>query len=166
MAGRRKKRTVSGVIAALLGFLCAVVLGALFYGTMVYQMAGQPAGEAAQTQDGVLALHAGTLAGQTQESVEMGGRLCSVTTLAYELDDGAQALAITAEPAAYLERLTAAGCRMQLITGFVIDDLDAVYAIEGETGILAAREGERVYLIEAAVSQQTLYELGASARRE
>ena len=144
MAAKRRRLTVSGVIAALLGFVCALVLCALFYGAMVYQLAGEPeaAQEAAVT--GLLALSSGTLLEETTAQQEVGGALCSVTTRVYALADGAQARAITATPAAYLERLTARDVEMQLITGFVIDDLDAVYARSGNMGILAARSGDTV----------------------
>lgn len=168
MAKRRKRWTVSGVLAALMGFLCAVVLGALFYGTMVYQLAGEDTRGLEQPAEpgGILALNEGALIGEIQTQEKVGGVLCTVVTRSYQLGDGAQARAITAHPAAYLERLAAQGVSMQLITGFVIDDLDAVYALAGETGILAARSGDQVYMIEAAADQQTLYALGARARRE
>lgn len=166
MAAKRRRLTVSGVIAALLGFACALVLCALFYGAMVYQLAGEPedAQEAAVT--GLLALSSGTLLEETTAQQEVGGALCSVTTRVYALADGAQARAITATPAAYLERLTARDVEMQLITGFVIDDLDAVYARSGNMGILAARSGDTVYMIEGPQDQQALYELGALAKME
>ena len=166
MAAKRRRLTVSGVIAALLGFVCALVLCALFYGAMVYQLAGEPedAQEAAVT--GLLALGSGTLLEETTAQQEVGGALCSVTTRVYALADGAQARAITATPAAYLERLTARDVELQLITGFVIDDLDAVYARSGNMGILAARSGDTVYMIEGAQDQQALYELGALAKTE
>ena len=45
MAKRKRKLTVSGVIAALMGFICALMLAALFYGAMVYQLAGEPASD-------------------------------------------------------------------------------------------------------------------------
>ena len=167
MAKRRKKATASGMIAALLGFACAIVLGALFYGTMAYQLAGENTEAAAKAQQGgVLRLGSGTLDGETQTQETVGGRRCSVTTRTYTLEDGTQAKAVTAQPAAYLERLTAQGVQMQLITGFVIDGLDAVYALSGEAGMLTAREGDTVYMIEAQLDQQALYALGAAARRE
>ena len=46
MAAKRRRLTVSGVIAALLGFACALVMCVLFYGAMVYQLAGEPDGPA------------------------------------------------------------------------------------------------------------------------
>ena len=166
MARKRRRRTASGVISALLGFLCAAVLGALFYGTMVYQLAGEePAAQQAAPAAGALALHEGTLAGETEEALHIGGALCTVITRSYLLPGGETARAITARPAAYLERLSAPGVQMQLITGFVIAGLDAVYAVSGETGLLAARDGDMVYMIEGPADQQAMYMLGAAARR-
>ena len=163
MAAKRRRLTVSGVIAALLGFVCALVLCALFYGAMVYQLAGEPEDVQEAAVTGLLALSSGTLLEETTAQQEVGGALCSVTTRVYALADGTNARAITATPAAYLERLTARDVEMQLITGFVIDDLDAVYARSGNMGILAARSGDTVYMIEGAQDQQALYELGALA---
>ena len=166
MAAKRRRLTVSGVIAALLGFVCALVMCVLFYGAMVYQLAGEPEDVQEAAVTGLLALGSGTLLEETTAQQEVGGALCSVTTRVYALADGAQARAITATPAAYLERLTARDVEMQLITGFVIDDLDAVYARSGNMGILAARSGDTVYMIEGAQDQQALYELGALAKTE
>lgn len=163
MAKRKRKLTVSGAIAAILGFICALMLAAVFYGAMVYQLAGESAPDAADTvpQGGVLSLSSGTLLEESVTQEEAGGALCTVTTRAYALPDGSQAWAITASPAAYIERLSAKDVQMQLITGFVIDGLDAVYALRGDRGILAARSGDTVYMIEAMPDQQALYELGA-----
>ena len=166
MAAKRRRLTVSGVIAALLGFACALVMCVLFYGAMVYQLAGEPEDVQEAAVTGLLALGSGTLLEETTAQQEVGGALCSVTTRVYALADGAQARAITATPAAYLERLTARDVEMQLITGFVIDDLDAVYARSGDMGILAARSGDTVYMIEGPQDQQALYELGALAKTE
>ena len=166
MTAKRRRLTVSGVIAALLGFACALVMCALFYGAMVYQLAGEPEDVQEAAVTGLLALSSGTLLEETTAQQEVGGALCSVTTRVYALADGAQARAITATPAAYLERLTARDVEMQLITGFVIDDLDAVYARSGDMGILAARSGDTVYMIEGPQDQQALYELGALAKTE
>lgn len=166
MANKRKKWTVSGVIASLIGLLCALVLCILFYGTMVYQLAGSEPASAPAIQGGLLALGQGTLRDTQTAQAEIGGEICTVTERIYQLEDGITARAVTASPAAYLERLSGEGVVLQLITGFVIDDLDAVYALEGQNALLAAREGEIVYLIEAQCDQQRLYELGAGAKRE
>ena len=164
MSKKRGKRTLGGVLAALLGFACALLLGALLYGAMVYQLAGEKQAPA-QSGQGLLSLSGVQLLETAQQERQTGGALCTLTTRVYQLENGAQARAITATPAVYLERLSEPGVVMQLITGFVIDDLDALYAREGETGILAARSGDTVYMIEAVCDEQTLYALGAGARR-
>ena len=168
MAKRRRKLTVGGVFAAFLGFVCAVMLALLFYGAMVYQLAGEDATGAPGIEGagGVLSLTSGTLLEETTTQQAVGGADCAVTTRVYALESGEQVRAITASPAAYIERLSAQGVTMELITGFVIDGLDAVYARQGETGLLAARSGDTVYVIEGPQDQQALYELGAMARRE
>ena len=45
---------------------------------------------------------------------------------------------------------------MSVITGFVVDGLDAVYARSGAVGLLAAREDDTVYVIEAPLDQQAM----------
>ena len=52
---------------------------------------------------------------------------------------------------------------MQLITGYVLADMDALCAVEGATSILAARDGDFIYMIETEAGGQTLYALGAAA---
>lgn len=165
---RKRRWTVSGALAALLGFVCAAVLGALLYGAMVYQLAGEQAADAAPQENagGVLTLGGGVMTDESIAQENVGGALCTVIRRTYLLESGVQALAVTAEPAAYLERLAAPGVQMQLITGFVIDGMDALYAVSGDTGILAARSEDTVYMIEAPNDQQALYELGAGARRD
>lgn len=189
-ARKRKESPIAGALITLLGIFCAVILGALFYGAMAYQMAdGQADTSAADwtllgakstplpldvTAD-VEALFPGALLALDETSAELleesaqdemvGGQVCRVVTRSYALAGGTPVQAISASPAAYLERLSEPDCEPQLITGFVIDDLDAVYVRRGDTAILAARDGETIYLVEAQVDETTLYALGAMARR-
>ena len=185
MSVKRRKHTLSGILAGITGLLCALALGVLFYGTMVYQLAGEQGGggrTAARAQaspaplDGEAAaasLFPGALlaldpaaaqeTGATAQDVSMGGAVCRVVVRSYTLADGSQARALSATPAAYLERLTGEGVQMQLITGFVLAGMDAVYAVEGGTGILAVRDGDYIYMLEAQADEQTLYALGAAA---
>ena len=73
MAKRRKKWTVSRVMAALLGFVCALLLGVLFSGAMVHQLAGQkPAAEEGK-RGGVLALAVEELVNETVAVERVGG---------------------------------------------------------------------------------------------
>ena len=188
MSGRRKKHALAGVFAGLVGLLCALVLGALFYGTMVYQLAGEK-GTAARTParaeaspaplaqelpaqalfpGALLALEPATAqeTGATAQDVFVGGRTCRVVTRSYALPDGGTARAVSATPAAYLERLTADGVQMQLITGYVLAGMDALYAVEDGVGILAARDGDFIYLSAAEAGESALDALGAAAGLE
>ena len=47
--------------------------------------------------------------GESRERVQMGGKLCDVLTRTYLLADGTRAQAITASPAAYIERMKQEG---------------------------------------------------------
>ena len=168
MSGKRKKNRFIGALVTLLGAVCALILCAVFYGTMVYQLAYRT--DDAQTQSAetakVLALGSGELESESRESVRMGGRLCDVLTRTYRLESGAQAQAITASPAAYIERMKAEGWQAQLVTGFAIGELDAVYAFGGGWAMLCAIDGETVYMIIAQADEQTMYALGAGAKLE
>lgn len=168
MSGKRKKNRFIGALVTLLGAVCALILCAVFYGTMVYQLADRT--DDAQTQSAetakVLALGSGELENESRESVRMGGRLCDVLTRTYRLENGARAQAITASPAAYIERMKAEGWQAQLVTGFAIGELDAVYALGGGGAMLCAMDGETVYMIIAQADEQTMYALGAGAKPE
>ena len=107
MSAKKKKKWIFGAVSLLIGTACALVLGAVFYGAMAYQLAG---GEAAQTgaaqAEGALALgDAQPVSEQTLEE-RHGGQDCTVLVRLYEMEDGTQAEAITAQPAAYIERLS------------------------------------------------------------
>ena len=167
MRGKRKNGIVLRLLVALSGLLSALLLAGLFYGTMVYQLGGEDSGASAKTQEdapsGVLALGEGELLGEETREVSVGGTTCTVITRTYALEGDVGALAITATSAAYLERLALENWQPQLITGFVLAGLDAVYEQNGESSLLAARSGDRVYLLETEASEQTLYALGAGA---
>ena len=167
MAARKKEGCLTRLFTALIALLCALVLGGLFYATMVYQLAGEDAASR-RAGDGaaalrVISLGEGTLVRQETGAQELGGEVCSVVTREYALGDGASALAISATPAAYMERLALEGWTPQLITGFMLAGLDAVYEQNGDRAMLVAREGDAIYLIEAAAGEETLYALGAGA---
>ena len=93
----------------------------------------------------------------------MGGAECHIVTRVYAAENGLQATAVSAVPAAYIERLSAEGWQAQLVTGFAIGETDAVYARSGENAMLCAKEGETVYMIIAQADEQTLYALGVDA---
>lgn len=183
MRGKRKKSRVAGALAALLGFVCALVLGVLFYGTMVYQLAGEDRTAPVQTasvdtpgggaQAGgvafpgkLLSLGEGELTDEqaTQELVE--GVRCTVVTRVYTLGDGTRALAVSATPAAYMAKLAELGYAPQLVTGFALAELGAVCEARDGELLLAARDGDFVYFIAAGASEQTMFALGSSATLE
>ena len=158
---KRKRSALAFVVSALLGFVCALVLGAVFYGTMVYQLAGE-GGAQQEEMAGMLALEARLEKEETQE-IALGGEVCSVVTRTYETDNGLRVQAVTASPAVYFERIAKEGFVPQLVTGFSLAGMDAILERKEETGLLAARSGESVYLLIADADDQTLYALGAGA---
>lgn len=185
MSGRKKQTWIARTLVALAGFACALVLGGVFYATMVYQLAGEesaaqvtsaqqasiePLARTADVQSqfpgALLALNGGTLLSEQAEDVEMGGERCRVVTRTYALADDTRVLAVSATPAAYLERLSTENWQAQLITGFVVGEMDAVYALCGNRGMLSARDGACIYMIEAEADEQTLYALGTAAYLE
>ena len=185
MSGRRKKHALTGIVVGLVGLLCALLLGALFYGMMVYQLAGingGTGGEAAPVESTpaplaegvpVQALFPGELlaldasmaqqTGVSAQDVTVSGQVCRVVTVSYALAGGGTARALSATPAAYLERLSDSSVQMQLMTGFVLAGQDALYAMQGGVRLLAVRSGGCVYILEAETDEQTLYELGAGS---
>ena len=161
---KRKRSALAWIVSMLLGFVCAVVLGAVFYGTMVYQLAGE-SGAQRQNLSGVLAFDAVPEKEETLEEI-FGGEVCSVVKRTYVLDGGLHVQAVTASPAIYFERIAQEGFVPQLVTGFSLAGMDAILQRNGETGLLAAGNGERAYLLIADADDQTLYALGAGALLE
>ena len=145
-----------------------MVLGLLFYGAMVYQTPDDNAGTAvqAQQQGSALALAGAQLISEQTVAARYGGQDCVALERTYSLESGAQAKAITASTAAYLERLSQEEYVPQLITGFTLAGMDAVYALRGEECLLAARQGDMVYMISAGADEQAIYALGAQAYLE
>ena len=169
VSARKKEGCLTRLFTALIALLCALVLGGLFYATMVYQLAGEDAAPSRVDNEAalrVISLGESTLVRQEAGVQEFGGAKCSVITREYALDDGASALAISATPAAYMERLSLEGWTPQLITGFMLAQLDAVYEQNGDRAMLVAREGDAVYLIEAEAGEEALYALGVGASLE
>ena len=168
MSGKKKKSRLTGALMALLGAACALILCAVFYGTMVYQLADRTDDAQAKRAEPAktLALGSGEMEGESRERVQMGGKLCDVLTRTYLLANGTRAQAITASPAAYIERMKQEGWQAQLVTGFAIGGLDAVYALGGEGAMLCAQDGGTVYMIIAQADEQTMYALGAGAKTE
>lgn len=186
MKGNNRRFSLSGAIAALIGLACALVLGGVFYAAMAYQLAGgggeadasaalsaaspaplAPGMTAAQLYPGALmALDGAHLLSERAQDIGMGGAVCRAVTRVYALEDGRQAEAVSAYPAAYLERMAQEGYEPQLITGFMLAGMDAVYALSGGGSVLYARDGECVYAVFAPADEQAAYALGASAYLE
>ena len=164
MSAKKKKKWILSAASLLIGVACALVLGAVFYGAMAYQLAGGETAQIGETQaSGALALDGAQLMSEQAMEERRGGQNCMVLVRRYALEDGTQAEAITAQPAAYIERLSEEKWTAQLITGFVLAGMDAVYAVRGEEAMLCARAGDTVYALLAQADEQTLYALGAAA---
>ena len=163
---KNNKKWFSKAVGALVGLACALMLGALFYGAMAYQLSGEPAqrNQEPGSESGLLALPGAQLLSEQTQQQEMGGALCTVTTRIYKTQDGLEVEAVSASPAAYIARLSEEGWTAQLITGFTLAGLDAVYSVRGKEGMLSAREGERIYMLRCAANAQTLYEKGTLAK--
>ena len=164
MRAKKGEGCLSRLFVALIGLLCALALGAIFYATMVYQFAGSPSQEKEPVEEmRAVWLSGGTLVSERESEAEFGGERCRVVTREYALASGETALAISATPAAYIERLSQEGWTPELITGFSLAGLDAVYERNGERALLAAREGNTIYLIEAEAGEEEIYALGVGA---
>ena len=166
---KNKRFTLSGAIGWMMGLLCALVLGGVFYGAMAYQLLGDPQQDAAEQMIGnhvQLVLADAQLISEQTTQQEMGGETCTVTTRLYQTQDGLQVEVVCASPAAYIERLAQENWTPQLITGFMLAGLEAVYSTAGEEGMLSARAGERIFMLRAGADEQTIYALGAGAALE
>lgn len=186
MSAKRAKKRKGGRVAALamggIGLLCAIVLFLIFYGTMVYQLADETRGgrqgarlaatpapleqgtaASALFPGALLSLGEGVLQEETAQDVRAGGEICRVVTRRYALNGGGSALAVSAVPAAYLETLSDERFTPQLITGFMLAGMDAVYETRGDEALLAARDGDFVYLIRANAGEQAIYAMGMEA---
>lgn len=166
MSARKKPGCAMRVAVRLFAFTCVLTLFALFYAAMAYlppaeDVSGEPASAMRP-----LCLGEGTLLDERTQQMNVGGVLCTVVTREYRLADGTSALAISASDAAYLERLAREGWQPQRVTGFVLAGMSAVCERREQHALLAARDGNAVYLIEADASEQTIYALGAGASLE
>lgn len=165
MSAKKKKRRgrLMRLAMGLTAVLCALALGLLFYAALVYGTDESRAGEGE-----ALTLSLGEGALLSEETVEevVGGARCQVLRRRYLLENGTTALALTAEPAAYMQRLAQEGFKPQLVTGFLLAGLDAVYERRDERALLAVRDGDTVFMIEADVAEEAIYALGAGAKLE
>ena len=166
MKTNKNRNWIKSGVELLFGLTCALILGAVFYGAMAYQLSEKPGQEvltpAEIPADALLALPDAQMVSEQTLQQEMGGEICTVTTRIYRRDD-LEIDAVSAAPAAYMERLAKEGWTAQPVTGFSLAGLDAVYSVRGEEGLLACRSGERIYMLRAAAGEQAIYTLGASA---
>jgi len=166
MSSKKKRNWIGSAISALFGLACVLLLGAVFYGAMAYQLLDQEKNEreTAQIQEEArLALPGAQMLSEETVSCEYGGTPCTALVRDYILEEGLRVQAVTARPAAYIQRLSEEKYVPQLVTGFTLAGLDAVYASRGEERLLCARSAETVVMLLAATDEQTLYTLGASA---
>ena len=167
MKKKLKGKWLRSAIELIIGLTCALIMGAVFYGAMAYQLSGGMEPEApAATGDALLTLPGAQMRFEQTVLQEMGGETCTVTVRRYYMDGGLEIEAVSASPAAYIERLAREGWTAQLVTGFSLAGLDAVYSVRGGEGMLCCRGGERIYMLRAAADERTLYTLGTSARLE
>ena len=162
----KKGMTAGRLFSCLLGFACALVLIAIFYGAMVYQLGGEQAIHSDLSAGVYPALGGARLMDERQQEVLAGGENCLVVTRTYELSGGGRAQLTAAEPAAYMGLLAEEKWEAQMVTGFTLAGLDAVYMTRGGEGLLAARDGDRVYLLIAEADEAALYALGAGTYLE
>ena len=164
---KKKGKRLRSAVELLIGFVCTLMLGAVFYGAMAYQLAdGQKQDAAVISQDALLTLPGARLHFEQTVLQEMGGETCTVTVRRYQADNGVEIEAVSASPAAYIERLARENWTAQLMTGFSLAGLDAVYSVRAGEGMLSCRHGNRVYMLRAAADERTLYTLGTNARLE
>lgn len=167
---KKRKNWLSNAIGLLIGLACALVLAAVFYGAMAYQLADgaleSAQAIAVQEAGALLALSDAQLVSEGTRQQEIEDVLCTVTTRTYRTDTGVEAEAVSASPAAYIARLSDEGWTAQLITCFTLAGMDAVYSLRGDEALLAAREGDWVYMLRAEADEQTMYALGAGAYLE
>jgi len=170
MKPNKKRNWMGGAITALLGIACALVLGFVFYGAMAYQLLDQEkdAASSAAPGDGSMRLALSGAQMVSEETVisDCGGESCTALVRSYALEGGQRAEAITARPAAYIERLSEEGYVPQLITGYVLAGMDAVYALKGNEAALCARSGDTIFMLRTEADEQLVYSLGAGAHLE
>ena len=170
MSSKSKGFSLSGAIGWLLGLLCALVLGGVFYGAMAYQLLGDEPPGMQQVQSAeagaLLMLPDAQLLSEHTDEQEIGGEICTVTTRSYQTQDGLKAEAVSAGPAAYIERLSQEHWTAQLVTGYTLAGMEAVCSQRDEEYMLSARAGDRIYMLRADADEQTLYTLGAGAALE
>lgn len=165
---KKRRNWFGSAIAAILGTACALVLGFVFYSAMAYQLLDEDGSvqNAAQADRRRLALSGVRLISEQTVPAQYGAQTCTALVRSYDLGGGVKAEAITASPAAYIERLSEEGYVPQLITGYTLAGLEAVYAVRGGEAVLCARSGDTIFMLRTEADERTVYSLGASAHLE
>ncbi|MFR2149756.1 MAG: hypothetical protein ACLS7Z_03885 [Christensenellales bacterium] len=140
----------------LLGVVCALILCALFWHDG-HQLAEEARSAAPTGEPGAERRNAEAKAAKT------AGWAAKPATCGHDVSVEGGAGATDFSPAAYIERMKEEGWQAQLITGFAIGPLDAIYAVSGENAMLCAQSGQNVYMILAQADENALYALGADA---
>jgi len=164
---KKKRNWLGGAIAALLGTACALVLGFVFYGAMAYQLLDEEGTEQpAAHADSRLALTGAQLVSEQTVVSKYGAEDCTALVRSYVLADGTKAEAITAKPAAYIERLSEEGYAPQPVTGYTLAGIDAVYALRDGAAALCARAGDTIFMLRVNADERAVYTLGTGAYLE
>ncbi|MBQ9010037.1 MAG: hypothetical protein IJ088_12025 [Clostridia bacterium] len=184
-----QKRITPGLfVGALILLVVALTGAAVFYGFMVYQSAPEE-GKETQTPAMASELDPARLLPQTspvpgepvprvilrnlqyagQSDVRESDPEYTVMSNHYQMQDGRSVHTMTAWPPVWLETLAGTGMVPQLITGFTIGSLPAVYYSNGVQSMLIAREDPYIFAIHVEGEDgdgQTAYALGVMATIE
>lgn len=102
---------------------------------------------------------------QNRDSGEINGERYERFIRSYLLPDGRRIRVMRVSSAAYMEMLALSDWVPEIISGYVIGDLPAVYYTSSSGTMLAAREGNLLYIIELYgddTDGQTIYTLGSA----
>ena len=184
----RKRLTAGTIAGALILLVVVLAAAAAFYGFMVYQSASEDGESMAVKSAGLdpaglfprtspvpgepvprVVLRNTSYVGQHRGEGKILDQDCTQIVDSYVLEDGRTVRVITAWPPAWIETLAGSGWVPQLITGFNIGELPAVYYVNGTQSMLIAREDPYIYVIQVEgedVDGQTVYALGVLASIE
>lgn len=163
MKTKKKRKWWKSVFYLLPGVICMLALGAAFYGVMAYQLAGGEVQAQEQAAGGTLMLEGAQLLSEQTVQERHGGQRCTVLVRRYQLEGGMQAEAVTAQPAAYIERLSEEKWTPQLTTGFTLAGMEAILAArntpQGEESMLCARQGDSIFVLQVRGTSMQLQQL-------
>ncbi|MBR1709116.1 MAG: hypothetical protein IJ719_09845 [Clostridia bacterium] len=102
---------------------------------------------------------------QSMDSGEINGQRYERLICSYLLPDGRRIRVMRVSSAVYMETLALSDWVPEIISGYVIGDLPAVYYTSASGTMLVAREGNLLYIIELYgddTDGQTIYTLGSA----